>query len=306
MLIKNPCSYVRLIAGSRGSPLALKQTQAAIDALAQYAPSVSCEVKIIKTQGDHLLDVPLAKIGGKGVFTKELEQSLLRGEIDFAVHSLKDLPIELPAGLTIGAYLPRELPNDALISKENRKLKDLPCGATLATGSLRRKLQLLEYRPDLKITDIRGNIETRLQKLADNHWDGLVLAYSGVRRLGKTDLISEMLPTDLIYPAIGQGIIAIECREDPELLLLLTGVNDQTTQTCALAERAFLKGMGGGCQLPLGIISHIQAGVLHLSGKFFREGRCSGIRHSIQDDANQPGQAGKRLAEELLALCRQE
>ncbi len=143
----------RLIAGSRGSTLALKQTQAAIDALAQYMSSVSCKIKVIKTQGDHLLDVPLAKIGGKGVFTKELEQSLLRGEIDFAVHSLKDLPIELPAGLTIGAYLSRELPNDALISKGNRKLKDLPCGATLATGSLRRKLQLLEYRPGCSVSD---------------------------------------------------------------------------------------------------------------------------------------------------------
>lgn len=295
----------RLIAGSRGSTLALKQTQAAIDALAQYAPSVSCEVKIIKTQGDHLLDVPLAKIGGKGVFTKELEQSLLRGEIDFAVHSLKDLPIELPVGLAIGAYLPRELPNDALISKGNRKLKELPCGATLATGSLRRKLQLLEYRPDLNFVDLRGNIETRLQKLAGNHWDGLILAYAGLQRLGKSELVSEILPTDLIYPAVGQGIIAIECREDTELLSLFANINDRVTQTCALAERAFLEGMGGGCQIPLGVVSRAQTGVLLLSGKFLLEGRCSGVKHSIQGDADQPVLTGKRLAEELLTLCRQ-
>ncbi|GAK60299.1 porphobilinogen deaminase [Candidatus Vecturithrix granuli] len=299
-MVRNP-----LIAGSRGSTLALKQTQAVIDALTQCTPFLACAITITKTQGDHLLDVPLAKIGGKGLFTKELEQSLLRGEIDFAVHSLKDLPIELPAGLTIGAYLPRELPNDALISKGNRKLKDLPCGATLATGSLRRKLQLLEYRPDLKFTDIRGNIETRLQKLADNNWAGLILAYAGLQRLEKSELVSEILPTDLMYPAVGQGIIAIECREDAELLALFAGINDRATQICALAERAFLEGMGGGCQIPLGIISRIHDGVLQLSGKFLLEGRCAGVTHSIQGEADQPVLIGKRLAEELLTLCRQ-
>lgn len=296
----------RLIAGSRGSTLALKQTQAVIDALTQYRHSLPCEVEIIKTQGDHLLDVPLANIGGKGVFTKELEQSLLRGEIDFAVHSLKDLPIELPPGLTIAAYLPRERANDALISKGNMTLEDIPEGGTLATGSIRRKLQVLEHRPDLRIVDIRGNIETRLRKLAENDWDGLILAYAGLQRLGKTDLISEILPVELIYPAVGQGIIAVECREEDESLTCFAAINDPATEICARAERAFLEGMGGGCQIPLGIISHIQAGVLSLSGKFLLEGRCAGIRYSIQGDADQPVLAGKRLADELLKLCKQE
>lgn len=296
----------RLIAGSRGSTLALKQTQAVIDALAQYRPSLPCEVEIIKTQGDHLLDVPLAKIGGKGVFTKELEQCLLRGEIDFAVHSLKDLPIELPPGLTIAAYLPRELPNDALISKDHRRLADIPAGGTLATGSIRRKLQVLEYRPDLHFVDIRGNIETRLRKLVENDWDGLILAYAGLHRLGKSELISEILPVDLIYPAVGQGIIAIECREDAESLACFAKITDPATAICARAERAFLEGMGGGCQIPLGIISHIDGNVLQLSGKYLFEERGASFIHSLQTDASQPVLAGKRLADELLNVCKQE
>jgi hydroxymethylbilane synthase len=289
----------QLVAGTRGSTLARKQTQMVIDLLRAAYPKLKVDTRIITTTGDHIQDTPLAKIGGKGVFTKELENSLLNRDIDFAVHSLKDLPVELPQGLTIGAYLERETPNDVLISKGNLTLYDIPRHGTIATGSLRRKLQLLRYRDDLQIVDVRGNIETRIKKLYDNNWDGLILAYAALHRLEKTGLISEIIPAEIMHPAVGQGIIAIECRDENEMHTLFSAINHAETETCAMAERAFLAGLGGGCQVPVGVTSQIGNGQLRLSGIYIPDE--DDYRHeTLTMAATEPEQAGQQLAAQIL------
>lgn len=260
---------------------------------------LNIDTVIIKTTGDHIQDVSLTKIGGKGLFTKELEQSLLKGEIDFAVHSLKDLPVELPPGLTIGAYLQRETPNDALISKNNLSLRDIPHGGTIATGSLRRKFQLLRYRDDLNIVDVRGNIETRIKKLRDNDWDGLILACAALHRLNKTNVISEIIPADIMHPAVGQGIVAVECRTDDAARAIFSAINHPETETRAIAERAFLAGLGGGCQVPVGVTSSIENEELHLSGVYMPEG--GQFQHeTVTMTAAKPQEAGRQLAKLIL------
>lgn len=267
-------------------------------------PSLNIALKIIKTKGDHIQDTPLAKIGGKGLFTKELENGLLDKEIDFAVHSLKDLPVELPSRLTISAYIKRELANDVLISKKNTSLREIPQHGVIATGSLRRKLQLLQYRQDLCIVGVRGNIETRIEKLYKNNWDGLILAYAALKRLGKTHIISEIFPEDLVYPAVGQGIIAVECREEPESYQLFSAINDRNTEMCAIAERAFLKGLGGGCQVPVGVMTTLQAETIRLAGVYLPEEGKYCIRENVVFDASQPAMAGQKLAEKILEAAR--
>jgi hydroxymethylbilane synthase len=289
-----------LIAGSRGSTLARIQTQHVIAQLHALNPAQPIELKIIKTQGDHIQDTPLAQIGGKGVFTKELEEQLLSGAIDCAVHSLKDLPVELPAGLHIAAYLPRECPNDVLISKYQRPLAALPVGAMLATGSLRRRCQLRHYRPDLQFVEVRGNIETRLAKLRDNSWDGLILAYAALARLDKTDVLTEIIPETLIYPAVGQGIIAVEVRAEQRMTDIFAALNDPLTEACALAERAFLAGLGGGCQVPVGVISEICDGQLHLAGRYLPADGQHCLEAAVWGDVQQPTLVGKLLAAEIL------
>jgi hydroxymethylbilane synthase len=290
-----------LIAGSRGSNLALKQTQTVIDLLKTIYPPLNVELKIIKTKGDHIQDSPLAKIGGKGLFTKELEQNLLEKHIDFAVHSLKDLPVQLPSGLAILAYIKRECAQDVLISKENKSLREIPHHGVIATGSLRRKFQLLQYREDLHIVDVRGNIETRIEKLYKHDWDGLILAYAALQRLGKTELISEIIPEDVLYPAVGQGIIAVECREEPTMRAIFAAINDRETEMCAMAERAFLQGLGGGCQVPVGVISKVQNAKIHLSGIYMPEDGKYCIKEAVLFDAGKPDIAGAKLAEKILA-----
>lgn len=258
-------------------------------------------MKIIKTQGDHIQNTPLAKIGGKGVFTKELEEQLLAGVIDFAVHSLKDLPVELPEGLMIAAYLPRERPNDVLISKNRLPLNAIPPQGVIATGSLRRKCQLLRYRPDLQIVDVRGNIETRLEKLVKNNWDGLILAYAALARLGKTDVLTEIIPEEILYPAVGQGIIAVETRNEQRMADIFAAINDSVTAICAIAERAFLQGLGGGCQVPVGVISRLESRQLFLSGRYIPDNGEYCIEDSITTSADVPVIAGKQLAEKILS-----
>ena len=270
-----------------------------MDLLKAAYPALTLELQIVKTQGDVVQDAPLAKIGGKGLFTKELEQSLDAREIDFAVHSLKDLPVELPAGLMLAAYLTRECPNDALVSKDRRKLSEIPRNGTIATGSLRRKCQLLRYRPDVQIVDVRGNIETRLAKLTQNNWDGLILAYAALQRLGKTEVITEIIPAEVIYPAVGQGIIAVECRTESAMAEFFAAINDHAAETCAIAERAFLQGLGGGCQVPVGVISTIRQGQLELAGVYLPEDGKYWIKEKIIFDAGQPRVAGERLAEKI-------
>lgn len=241
----------KIIVGSRRSKLALTQTNWFINELKNAGVPFEFEVKEIVTKGDRILDVQLSKVGGKGLFVKEIEQALYDKEIDFAVHSMKDMPAVLPEGLVIGCIPPREDARDAFISKGNVKFADLPKGAIVGTSSLRRSAQLLQARPDLEIKWIRGNVETRLSKLENEDFDAIILATAGLNRLGY-DVVTEYLDTDICLPAVAQGILGIECRaDDEELLKELAKVTDQKTWNEAHAERAFLAAMDGGCQVPI-------------------------------------------------------
>ncbi|MFH7820250.1 hydroxymethylbilane synthase [Neobacillus thermocopriae] len=243
----------KIIVGSRRSKLALTQTNWVIEQLKKLDPRFDFEVKEIVTKGDKILDVTLSKVGGKGLFVKEIEQSMLNKEIDMAVHSMKDMPAVLPEGLTIGCVPFREDHRDALISRGHVKLKDLKPGAIIGTSSLRRSAQILAARPDLEIKWIRGNVDTRLAKLETEEYDAIILAAAGLSRLGwASDVVTEYLDTDVCIPAVGQGALSIECREDDqELLALLEKLTDKKTERAVRAERAFLQKMEGGCQVPI-------------------------------------------------------
>ncbi|MCA0147412.1 hydroxymethylbilane synthase [Rossellomorea vietnamensis] len=243
----------KIIVGSRRSKLALTQTNWVIDQLKAIDPSYDFEVKEIVTKGDQILDVTLSKVGGKGLFVKEIEQAMLDKEIDMAVHSMKDMPAVLPEGLTIGSIPVREDHRDAFISKNHVALKDLPGGAIVGTSSLRRGAQILSVRPDLEIKWIRGNIDTRLSKLQNEDYDAIILAAAGLSRMGWTsDVVTEFLDPDLCLPAVGQGALSIECRnDDNEVLELLEKFACEETTSTVTAERAFLHKMEGGCQVPI-------------------------------------------------------
>jgi hydroxymethylbilane synthase len=282
----------RLIIGTRGSPLALAQVELVSAHLRRAHPGIDLDRQIIKTSGDKFLDVSLAAVGGKGLFTKEIEDHLLAGTIDLAVHSLKDLPTELPAGLTLAGVLPREDARDAFISARYRSLDELPQGARVATGSVRRRAQLLAYRPDLRVEEIRGNVGTRLSKLPE--FDAMILAVAGMKRLGLT---VDYRPLDItvMIPAVGQGIVACECREaDLETQEILAAINHADTLACAEAERVFLKTLGGGCQLPYAGHATVTGDTLRLVGAQFepeiRRADVTGPKHD-------PHEVGARAAE---------
>ncbi|MEA0555127.1 hydroxymethylbilane synthase [Lysinibacillus irui] len=243
----------KIIVGSRRSKLALTQTNWFINELKEAGAPFEFEVKEIVTKGDQILDVQLSKVGGKGLFVKEIEQALYDKEIDFAVHSMKDMPAVLPDGLVIGCIPPREDARDAFISKGHIKFADLPAGAVVGTSSLRRSAQLLTVRPDIEIKWIRGNVDTRLAKLEDEEYDAIILAAAGLKRLGwSDDVVTEFLPVEDCLPAVAQGSLGIECRaDDEELLAELAKLTDQLTWQEAHAERAFLAAMDGGCQVPI-------------------------------------------------------
>ncbi|EOW9529842.1 hydroxymethylbilane synthase [Bacillus cytotoxicus] len=243
----------KIIVGSRKSKLALTQTNWFIDQLQALGLPYEFEVKEIVTKGDVILDVTLSKVGGKGLFVKEIEHALLTKEIDLAVHSMKDMPAMLPAGLTIGCIPKRVDPRDAFISKNGESFQELAKGATLGTSSLRRSAQLLAARPDLQVKWIRGNIDTRLRKLQEENYDAIILATAGLKRMGwDDDVITEHLDESLCVPAVGQGALAIECREDDkDLLQLLAHMNDAATERTVAAERVFLHKLEGGCQVPI-------------------------------------------------------
>ncbi|MDQ0244638.1 hydroxymethylbilane synthase [Bacillus fengqiuensis] len=249
----------KIIVGSRRSKLALTQTNWVIDQLKKLGLPYEFEVKEIVTKGDQILNVTLSKVGGKGLFVKEIEQAMLDKEIDMAVHSMKDMPAVLPEGLTIGCIPPREDHRDVLISKNGEKFADLPSGAVIGTSSLRRSAQLLAKRPDLTIKWIRGNIDTRLEKLKNEEYDAIILAAAGLARMGwSKDIVTEYLDPELSVPAVGQGALSIECREDDhDLLQLLNHLNDETTNKAVQAERAFLHKMEGGCQVPIAGYAHM-------------------------------------------------
>ena len=288
--------------GSRGSRLALWQTEFTKRALEQRFPQCAFDVQIIKTKGDAVLDTALSKIGDKGLFTKEIETALLNNEIDLAVHSLKDLPTAQPEGLKIGAVSMREMPNDAFISKNYATVGELPEGARVATGSLRRRSQLLAFRPDLKIVEIRGNVPTRIDKLLASDLDGMILAFAGVHRLGLDEHIRQVVPTEILLPAVGQGVMAVEIREtDAEIAALLQEINDHETETCVNGERAFLRRLEGGCQVPIGAFAVFELGEIFLHGFVGSLDGTRAIRQSIRGIASGAESLGTDLAEKCLA-----
>jgi hydroxymethylbilane synthase len=288
--------------GTRGSSLALWQANTVKNAIQSKYPNIDVEIVKIKTMGDKIKDVPLAKIGGKGLFLKEIEEALLSNKIDMAVHSMKDVPVILPEGLGIFATLKREDPRDALISQKYSNLKNFPEKSVIGTSSLRRKAQILKYNSGLNIKDLRGNIQTRLKKMKELQYDGIILAMAGLLRLGLTNLITEAIDFNLMIPAVCQGIIGIEVGNDNEnIKKLICHLNDRDTHTSALAERAFLKKLGGSCQTPIGCICtftntktlHLKGFVSSIDGKIFITGEKEG---SIYE----PERLGEDLGNELL------
>ena len=258
----------KIIVGSRKSKLALTQTNWFINELTKAGVPFEFEIKEIVTKGDRILDVQLSKVGGKGLFVKEIEQALYDKEIDFAVHSMKDMPAVLPEGLVIGCIPPREDARDAFISKGNVKFADLPEGAVVGTSSLRRSAQLLTVRPDLNIKWIRGNVDTRLNKLETEDYDAIILAAAGLKRLGwSEDVVTEYLSEDICLPAVAQGSLGIECRaDDEELLAELAKLTHANTWKTAHAERSFLAAMDGGCQVPIAGYATVEGETITLTG----------------------------------------
>ncbi len=286
-----------IVIGSRGSKLALWQARHVRQSLQQQCPRLKVRIRVIRTTGDKLTQVALAQIGGgKGVFVKEIEEALLAREIDLAVHSLKDVPTELPKGLTLGAILPREDPRDVLIgSTRYSSREEIPNAARVATGSLRRRVQLRHWRRDLQIVPIRGNVDTRIRKLEQRGLDGVVLALAGIRRLGLQDRIAYVFSLDEMVPAVGQGALAVEIRTGDEATShLLEPLEDAAARQCVQAEREFLLRMGGGCQVPLGAHARLERGAASFSAFVASPSNGRMLRRKLEG-----------TAEDLLKLARQ-
>ena len=291
----------RLIIGTRSSKLALWQAEYVKSEIEKNFDWLKVELLQMTTKGDKILDAPLAKIGGKGLFTKELEQAMLDKEIDIAVHSLKDMPTEIPSGLCITAITKRLDAGDALVSPKYKTLDALPKGARVGTSSLRRRAQILAVRPDLELIDLRGNVNTRLKKLDDGEYDAIILAVAGLKRLGFGDRITEVLPKSMCLPAVGQGALAIEAREDDkEIRDMLAFLQDDETTRCAAAERAFLETVEGGCQVPVGVYAvpsdggvEVEAVIASLDGK-------RRFRDKVKGEWNDAEALGHQLANRLL------
>ena len=303
----------KIIIGTRGSALALWQAEWVKARLQELSAGIQVELNKIKTTGDKILDVPLAQVGGKGLFVKEIEEALLEGTADIAVHSMKDVPTEFPAGLQLAVICEREDPRDAFISamKDGRSgisgFNALPQGAKIGTSSLRRSCQLLNKRPDLQIEQLRGNLNTRMRKLDEGKFDAIILAVAGVRRLGWEDRITEILQYDLSLPAIGQGAVGIECRIDDDFIkTLIRPLNHHETSVCVRAERALLKRLEGGCQVPIAAHGRLQNNILAINGLV---GSITGdriVKHSIQGRPDDAESLGVQLAESLLSMGARE
>jgi len=286
---------------TRSSPLARWQAEHVRTALLVRWPEWEVVLVEITTKGDRIFDQPLADIGDKGLFTKEIEKAMLEGKADAAVHSLKDLPSRLPPGLALGAVLRRTHGGDVLISKNNVPLAELPEGASVATGSVRRRAQLLHYRPDLKVVDLRGNLDTRFRKFYENDWAGMILAEAGVVRLQREDEVTERLPFTVMLPAVGQGALAVEIRQEDETLRhLVEPLNDRSTALSVAAERSFLRRLEGGCQVPIAARAELREETLTLYGLI---ADLDGKRLYRSKWSGRPQEAesiGVRLAERLL------
>ena len=299
---------MKIRVGTRGSNLALIQTNWAIDRLKEKFPEVEFEVKIIKTKGDKILHLSLDKIGDKGLFVKEIESQLLEGEIDLAVHSMKDMPAEVVEGLKFASVPKREDPRDVIILREGlNSFDELPIGATIGTGSKRRKYQLLRKRPDLNIVPIRGNIETRISKIESENLDGIVLAASGVIRADLEEKITEFLPVDLMIPAPAQGALALEIREnDEELEKMIDTIKDEISQIQTDAERSYLAGIDGSCHIPMGAYCEVDGEKLTLTGIFGDEDGEKITVASLEGDRDNPKELGSNLAKLILKKHREE
>jgi hydroxymethylbilane synthase len=292
----------RLRIATRKSPLALWQANHVRDALLVRHPELDVELLTMTTQGDKILDTPLAKVGGKGLFVKELETGMLEGRADLAVHSMKDVPVEFPQGLCLAAVLPREDPRDVLISNTCSSIDELPQGARLGTSSLRRQSQLRARRPDLQILDLRGNVNTRLSKLDNGEYDAIMLAAAGVKRMGWEARITEFLPPEQFLPAIGQGAIGIEIRdEDARLHELVADLNDAQTAIRISAERALNEALQGGCQVPIAGYSEISHGVILLRALVGRPDGTELVQGVISGKPEDAEELGRVLAEDLLS-----
>jgi len=285
-----------LVIASRGSQLALWQAHWVQAQLAAFGHE--SRIEIIKTTGDKITDVPLAKVGTKGLFTKEIEEALLDARADLAVHSLKDLPTELPPGLVLAAIPQREDPRDAVVGK---RLADLPQGAKVGTSSLRRSAQLRTLRPDLAIESVRGNLDTRLRKLDEGQYDAILLAAAGLKRLGWADRIAEILPVDVMCSAVGQGALAIETRESGLGWNACRALDHAATHSAILAERGVLRALGGGCQVPIGAHARIENGRVHLVGVVASPDGSEVIRAETEGPVSDAEDLGTRLGGELLA-----
>lgn len=290
-----------LIIGTRSSRLALWQAGYIARRLREKHPSLIVEEKRMTTKGDRILDAPLAKIGGKGLFTKELETAMLAGEIDIAVHSLKDMPTEVPEGLVITAITERYDPGDAVVSPRYQTLAALPPGAKVGTSSLRRRAQLLAARPDLTLFDLRGNVNTRLEKLDAGEYDAVILAVAGLKRLGFGDRITEVLPRALCLPAVGQGALAIEARrDDHEVRKLVDFLRDEAMTDCAAAERAFLETVEGGCQVPVGVYAAVDGDQLSVEAVIASLDGQQRFRDTRTGPRREAKELGRELANVLL------
>jgi len=294
-------SEQRIRIATRKSPLAMWQAEHVADALRRAHPGIEVEILGMSTQGDKILDTPLAKIGGKGLFVKELEQRMLEGDADIAVHSMKDVPVDLPEGLHLSVILEREDPRDAFVSDHHASLVALPAGAKVGTSSLRRQCQLADYRPDLEIIPLRGNVNTRLRKLDDGEYDAIILAAAGLLRLGFAERIRSFIATEDSLPAIGQGAIGIECRrDDARVNALLRPLHHVQTAACVLAERALNERLEGGCQVPIGGHATLHGGELHLRGLVGTPDGSEIVRAEIRGPEADAERLGRTLAEELL------
>ncbi len=287
--------------GTRGSQLALYQANWVREKLLQAYPHLKVTLIKIKTTGDKIQDAPLAKIGGKGLFVKEIEEALIRRRIDLAVHSIKDVPAELPEGLHLSAITKREDPRDAFISRDKTLLRNLPQGAKIGTSSLRRQAQLLRFRSDFEMIPLRGNLDTRLKKLTAMSLDGIILACAGVKRLGLEERITEIIPLEISLPAIGQGALGIETRmDDEEVEERIRFLNDPPSAVAISAERAFLRKLGGGCQVPVAAFAQTSGIILRINGLVATTDGKTITRHVLEGTLKESESLGTRLANILL------
>jgi hydroxymethylbilane synthase len=294
-------SREKLVIGTRGSKLALWQSEY-IKGLVEDITGLPVELKIIKTTGDKILDVPLAKVGGKGLFTKELEVELLAGSVDLCVHSMKDVPTELPEGLGIAAMPPRVDPRDALVSGKGYSLDTLPQGARVGTSSLRRIAQVRSLRPDVEIVDVRGNLDTRMRKAEDGEVDVVILASAGITRMGWADRISGYIPTEQMVSAVGQGAIGIETRDNDEFMAdVMSKIADGPTMTCVTAERVVMRRLEGGCQVPIGAYATLDGDTLKMDAIVGSVAGDRILREYVEGPASDPVALGEEMVAKLRA-----